>query len=203
MENQHQEETDGYSSCDSCDGPSDFWLVSAEGKEFLIQEEVAMEMNIFKLNYVSRTIVLLDVSSEIVPKVIEYCKWQANARKEVNPMGTIVFKMEFLNVSTLCLVDLANAAECLQIKDLLELTSGAVAYDVMVKATDGLTIKQILDLNCATLASSQDVLDVAINPPCKESEVTSQACQQAKECVRKSKRKTKIPTRFRDYYLLD
>eukprot|EP01018_Ginkgo_biloba_P019088 Gb_36146 [translate_table: standard] len=121
-------------------------LKSSDMETFEVEEEVALESQTIK-NMIEDTgteapIPLPNVSSRILAKVVEYCKYHVNARSSSNSNSSSsdnksspsladddikTWDAEFVKVDQATLFDLILAANYLNIKNLLDLTCQTVA----------------------------------------------------------------------------
>ncbi|OMO80412.1 SKP1 component [Corchorus capsularis] len=109
-------------------------LKSSDGETFEVEEAVAVESETIKHmiedGCADSEIPLLNVTSKILSKVLEYCKKhvEAAAEKEKKPDDDIKgWDADFVNVDQNTLFDLILAANYLNIKGLLDLTCQTVA----------------------------------------------------------------------------
>eukprot|EP00244_Chara_vulgaris_P010505 TRINITY_DN483_c0_g1_i10.p1 TRINITY_DN483_c0_g1~~TRINITY_DN483_c0_g1_i10.p1 ORF type:complete len:158 (+),score=35.64 TRINITY_DN483_c0_g1_i10:371-844(+) len=111
-------------------------LKSSDDEMFEVDEEVAYESQTVK-NMIEDTgtdsaIPLPNVSSKILAKVIEYCKYHVEAAKNIEEKQITedeikAWDAEFVKVEQSTLFDLILAANYLNIKNLLDLTCHTVA----------------------------------------------------------------------------
>lgn len=113
-------------------------LKSAEDEMFEVEKEVALQSETVK-NMIEDDVTtehgipLPNVSSKILAKVIEYCKYHVDAKKTVGDKPQVfeedikVWDAEFVKVDQATLFDLILAANYLNIKALLDLTCQTVA----------------------------------------------------------------------------
>ncbi|XP_052201211.1 SKP1-like protein 1B [Diospyros lotus] len=107
-------------------------LKASDDVVFEIDEAVAFQSEIIKFaiedcndNYIR----LPNVTSKILEKVIDYCKKHLEAEESPYQQARDdlkAFDAEFLKVDQATLFDLILAANCLNIKSLLDLTCGAI-----------------------------------------------------------------------------
>ncbi|KAI7732096.1 hypothetical protein M8C21_029573 [Ambrosia artemisiifolia] len=121
-------------------------LKSSDGETFEVEETVALESQTIKHmiedDCADTSIPLPNVTSNILSKVIEYCKKHVEAPKtddNNNNNKTVeddlkAFDAEFVKVDQTTLFDLILAANYLNIKSLLDLTCQTVA-DIMKRKT--------------------------------------------------------------------
>ncbi|XP_059296827.1 SKP1-like protein 1A [Lycium ferocissimum] len=107
-------------------------LKSADGETFEVEEAVALESESIKLMFgddcANTSIPLPNVASEILAKVIEYCKRHVEAKdNKVSDEDLKSFDADFVKVDQSTLFDLILAANYLNIKSLLDLTCQTVA----------------------------------------------------------------------------
>ncbi|KAL7118522.1 hypothetical protein ACP275_02G007100 [Erythranthe tilingii] len=116
-------------------------LMSSDGVTFEVEESVAVQSetikNMIENNIAVTPIPLPNVTSNILLKVIEYCKHHAEAASNAAVYGAAAHKVaeeyvrrfdsELLKVDQSTLIDLLNAAYNLNIKSLVELTCNKVA----------------------------------------------------------------------------
>ncbi|CAK9197924.1 unnamed protein product [Sphagnum troendelagicum] len=115
-------------------------LRSSDNKMFQVEKGVACELiavkNMIEDTGMDQPIPLPNVSSNILAKVIEYCKYHVdNRRKALSEQRQVAaadnvvkaWDQDFINVDQGTLFDLILAANYLNIKDLLELTCQTVA----------------------------------------------------------------------------
>lgn len=112
-------------------------LKSSDDELFEVNEAVAFESQTIK-NMIEDTgtataIPLPNVSSKILSKVIEYCKYHVEAQKPADEKSALTddeiktWDQEFVKVDQATLFDLILAANYLNIKNLLDLTCQTVA----------------------------------------------------------------------------
>ncbi|KAL2478666.1 putative E3 ubiquitin ligase [Forsythia ovata] len=105
-------------------------LKSYDGDTFVVEEAVALESqtikNMMEGNCGGTSIPLPNVTSNILAKVIEYCKRHINADKATDE-DINAYDANFVNVDQGTLFDILLAANYLNIKSLLNLTSQTVA----------------------------------------------------------------------------
>ncbi|CAJ2640090.1 SKP1-like protein 1A-like [Trifolium pratense] len=110
-------------------------LKSNDGEAFVIDEAVALASqtikNMIKDGCVECGISLLNVNGEILGKVIEYCKKHVETVSSADELNA--WDADFIKVDLVTLLQLVMAANDLNIKSLLDLTSLAAAN--MVKGT--------------------------------------------------------------------
>ncbi|XP_058070334.1 SKP1-like protein 1A [Magnolia sinica] len=109
-------------------------LKSSDGKEFVIDEAVALESQTIKdmiEDYCTdNSILLLNVTSKILSKVIEYCKKHVEADASNDHSSDEELKAwdaDFIKVDQATLFDLIKAAKYLNIQRLLHLTCRTLA----------------------------------------------------------------------------
>ncbi|PWA74596.1 SKP1-like protein 1A [Artemisia annua] len=109
-------------------------LKSSEGETFEIDEKVALESvtikNMIEDGCADTAIPLPNVTSNILSKVIEYCKKHVEAPKSEDKVveeDLKSFDADFVKVDQGTLFDLILAANYLNIKSLLDLTCQTVA----------------------------------------------------------------------------
>ncbi|XWS55103.1 hypothetical protein CRYUN_Cryun10bG0146500 [Craigia yunnanensis] len=114
--------------------PKKIMLKSSDGEIFEVVEAVAMELqtikNMIEDGCADNAIPLTNVTSNILAKVVEYCKKhvEAAADKEKIPEDELkAWDADFVNVDQNTLFDLILAANYLNIKNLLDLTCQTVA----------------------------------------------------------------------------
>ncbi|XP_057543763.1 uncharacterized protein LOC130823157 [Amaranthus tricolor] len=114
-------------------------LSSSEGKIFKVEENVALQSEMIKnlLEDSDYRVILLEVNTVILSKVIEYC--QKHVEKPSNDDDDdddddeklINWDTEFVMVDQKTLFDVINAANYLQIKSLLNFTCHFLAYMIL------------------------------------------------------------------------
>ncbi|CAK9870348.1 unnamed protein product, partial [Sphagnum jensenii] len=114
-------------------------LKSSDDEMFEVEEAVAFESQVVK-NMIEDTgmdhpIPLPNVSSKILAKVIEYCKYHVDNQKSTDdnpatPEDKIAWDLDFVKVDQATLFDLILAANYLNIKGLLDLTCERV-HDII------------------------------------------------------------------------
>ncbi|RRT70560.1 hypothetical protein B296_00021629 [Ensete ventricosum] len=129
-------------------------LRSSDGEVFEVEEAVAMELETIKHviedGCADGGITLYNVTSEILVKVIEYCKKHVDAAGSFSYALGIVDKdleswdAEFVNVDLATLVDISNAANYLNIEGLLDLTTQAIADNIKGKMPE--EIREIFNI---------------------------------------------------------
>ncbi|ERN09550.1 SKP1-like protein 1A [Amborella trichopoda] len=110
-------------------------LKSSDGEVFEVEESVAVESQTIKHmiedDCAGNGIPLPNVSSKILAKVIEYCKYHVDAQKvtedKTQEEEIKSWDAEFVRVDQATLFDLILAANYLNIKNLLDLTCQTVA----------------------------------------------------------------------------
>ncbi|KAL2459967.1 SKP1-like protein 11 [Abeliophyllum distichum] len=107
-------------------------LKSTDGETFEVEESVAVQFqsikHMFEDNLAGSFIPLPNINSEILAKVIDYCKHHVNdTTDEVADENLKGFDADFVNVAHNTLFDLILAANYLNIKSLLDLTCQSVA----------------------------------------------------------------------------
>jgi len=128
-------------------------LVSQEGDEFKVTEQVAKRSETIK-NLIEDDIVgedskipLPNVTTKILAKVVEYCKWHdenptvvsEDNKDEDEPVRTddiIGWDLDFCKVDQPTLFELVLAANYLDIKDLLDLTCKTIANMIKGKTPE-------------------------------------------------------------------
>ncbi|KAJ7554107.1 hypothetical protein O6H91_06G125600 [Diphasiastrum complanatum] len=121
-------------------------LRSSDEEMFVVDESVAFESQTVK-NMIEDTgtdspIPLPNVSSKILAKVIEYCKYHVELQKAgedktaVSEEDVKAWDAEFVKVDQATLFDLILAANYLNIKSLLDLTCQTVADMIKGKTPD-------------------------------------------------------------------
>ncbi|THU55448.1 hypothetical protein C4D60_Mb11t06650 [Musa balbisiana] len=119
-------------------------LRSSDGEVFEVEEAVAMESQTIKHviedDCADGGITLYNVTSDILVKVIEYCKKHVDAAvgSFIKALGVVdkdleSWDAEFVNVDLATLVDISNAANYLNIEGLLDLTTQAIADNIKGK----------------------------------------------------------------------
>ncbi|KAL4302378.1 hypothetical protein GQ457_10G024010 [Hibiscus cannabinus] len=119
-------------------------LRSSDGKTFEVEEAVAVKSQTIKRMIeddcvcADNEIHLPDVNSNILSKVLEYCKKHVDsaADKETNPIEIKAWDADFVKVDQNILFDLILAAEYLKIQSLLDLTSLTVADKIKGKTPE-------------------------------------------------------------------
>ncbi|KAG6645522.1 SKP1-like protein 1B [Carya illinoinensis] len=108
-------------------------LKSPDGESFEVDEAVALESQTIKHAIelcADNVIPVLNVTSKILDKVIEYCKKHvepANSEDRTSKDDLEAWDAEFVRVDQATLFDLILAANYLNIKSLLDLTCQTVA----------------------------------------------------------------------------
>ncbi len=124
-------------------------LKSSDDEAFEVDEVVALESQMIKQKIgdgeANNIIPLPNVTSEILSKVIEYCKKHVEAT-ESDDLKT--WDAEFVRVDQATLFDLILAANYLNIKSLLDLTCQTVAD--MMKGKTPEDIRKILNIKSPT-----------------------------------------------------
>ena len=116
-------------------------LMSSDSEKFEVEQEVAFKSETIK-NMIEDTgtdaaIPLPNVSSKILAKVIEYCKFHTEAKaKETSEDDAKNFDTEFVKVDQATLFELILAANYLNIKTLLDLTCMTVANMIKGKTPE-------------------------------------------------------------------
>jgi S-phase kinase-associated protein 1 len=116
-------------------------LRSSDEEKFEVSQEVAFKSetikNMIEDTGTESTIPLPNVSSKILAKVIEYCKYHVSAKKsETSEDETKTFDTEFVKVDQATLFELILAANYLNIKSLLDLTCMTVANMIKGKTPE-------------------------------------------------------------------
>ncbi|GAU13520.1 hypothetical protein TSUD_128170 [Trifolium subterraneum] len=110
-------------------------LKSNDGEVFVVDEAVVLASqtikNMIEDAFVECRISLKNVNGEILGKVIEYCKKHAEAVNSTDELNA--WDADFIQADLVTLLQLVMAANDLNIKSLLDLTSQAAAD--MVKDT--------------------------------------------------------------------
>ncbi|KAL2476954.1 SKP1-like protein 11 [Forsythia ovata] len=124
-------------------------LKSTDGETFEVEESVAVQFqsikHMFEDNLAGLIIPLPKINSEILAKVIEYCKRHVNdTADEVADEELKAFDADFVNVARNTLFDLILAANYLNIKSLLDLTCQSVAD--MIKGKPPGEIRNIFNI---------------------------------------------------------
>ncbi|XP_019184099.1 PREDICTED: SKP1-like protein 1A [Ipomoea nil] len=114
-------------------------LKSSDGEIFEVEEAVALEMQTIKYmiddGCVDNAIPIANVTGKILAKVIEYCKSHAEAAK-TSQDDLKDFDANFVKVDHTTLLDLILAANFLNVKSLLDLTTKAVANLIEKKTVE-------------------------------------------------------------------
>ncbi|KAL8101963.1 uncharacterized protein LOC141682885 [Apium graveolens] len=104
-------------------------LRSSDNETFQVEKTVAVESltikHLLEADSAYRVIDLHNVTGNILAKVIEYCRIHVESPKDDDKLKT--FDAEFVKVDQQVLFDLIMAANYLNIKNLLDLTSQTVA----------------------------------------------------------------------------
>ncbi|EEH51970.1 uncharacterized protein MICPUCDRAFT_36525 [Micromonas pusilla CCMP1545] len=116
-------------------------LMSSDTEKFMVDQEVAFESetikNMIEDTGVDAPIPLPNVSSKILAKVIEYCKYHVGGKKsETSEDEQKTFDSEFVKVDQATLFELILAANYLNIKSLLDLTCMTVANMIKGKTPE-------------------------------------------------------------------
>ncbi|CAM6073300.1 unnamed protein product [Sphagnum tenellum] len=129
-------------------------LKSSDDEMFEVEESVAFESqtvkNIIEDKGMDHPIPLPSVSSKILAKVIEYCKYHVDNQKAsddepATPEDEIkAWDLDFVKVDQATLFDLASAAHYLRIKNLVDLTCQTVAD--MIKGKTPEEIKKTFNI---------------------------------------------------------
>ncbi|KAI9181312.1 hypothetical protein LWI28_013716 [Acer negundo] len=124
-------------------------LKSSDGEALEKDEAVALESQmikqIIKDDCADNGILLPEVTSKILYKIIEYCKKQVESPKSNDCATSAVdnhlkaWDAEFVKVDQDTLFDLILAANYLNIKSLLDLT-----YQTVLDLTDGKTVEELI-----------------------------------------------------------
>uniref|UniRef100_A0A1D1XIN7 SKP1-like protein n=1 Tax=Anthurium amnicola TaxID=1678845 RepID=A0A1D1XIN7_9ARAE len=147
---------------DGGEGSKKVTLRTSDGEEFVVDEEVAARSQTLKLiiddGVTGASIPLENVTSGVLPKVIEYCEKHAQVDAKhaafLRPfcdgtelMDTVIdeelnsWDAKFVNVDQATLFEIMLAANYLEIKSLLDLTCKTVADKMR-----GKSIKEIRDI---------------------------------------------------------
>ncbi|XP_019179020.1 PREDICTED: SKP1-like protein 1A [Ipomoea nil] len=114
-------------------------LKSSDREIFEVEEAVALEMQTIKYmiddGCVDNAIPIANVTGKILAKVIEYCKSHAEAAK-TSQDDLKDFDANFIKVNHTTLLDLILAANFLNVKSLLDLTTQAVANLIEKKTVE-------------------------------------------------------------------
>jgi S-phase kinase-associated protein 1 len=113
-------------------------LKSSDGEEFKVEEAVVMESqtirHMIEDKCADNGILLPNVNSKILSKVIEYCKKHVQLAAKPDGASALSstediknWEAEFVNVDKATLFDLSLAANFLNIKGLLDLTCQTIA----------------------------------------------------------------------------
>ncbi|XP_044508438.1 SKP1-like protein 1B [Mangifera indica] len=120
-------------------------LTSSNGEAFEVDEVVVLESQTIKHminpDAIENRISLPNVTSEILSKVIEYCKKHVEATQS-DDLNT--WDAEFVNVDRATLFALTNAANYLKINSLVDLTCQTFAD--MIRGQTGEGIREILNI---------------------------------------------------------
>ncbi|KAI7735017.1 hypothetical protein M8C21_006605 [Ambrosia artemisiifolia] len=126
-------------------------LTSSDGETFEVEEVVALESKTLKDiivgDCVNTTIPLPNVTGKILSKVIEYCKKHVESKEseEMTAEEDLkAFDSEFVKMDQATLFDLIQAANYLDIKSLLDLTSQAIAD--MIKGKSPEEIRKVFNI---------------------------------------------------------
>ncbi|KAD3642108.1 hypothetical protein R6Q59_004730 [Mikania micrantha] len=143
-------------------------LKSSDGKAFEVDMLVAMEFlvikdrieNVYLIEDVcpDTSIPLPNVTSDILSKVIEYCKKHVetpNSDEKLAEEDLKAFDRDFVKVDQSTLFDLILAANYLNIKGLLDLTCQTVAD--MIKGKTPEEIRKVFNLNEFTPEEEEEV----------------------------------------------
>ncbi|XP_037459835.1 SKP1-like protein 1 [Triticum dicoccoides] len=144
-------------------------LKSSDGKEFEVEQAVAMESQMIRHmiedEYTDNGLLLRNVNSKILSKVIEYCNKHVQAKATdtsdfgggARPLGATSavpaapaedlknWDANFVKVDTATIFDLALAANHLNIRGLLDLTCQTVADMITGKTPE--EIRKIFNIN--------------------------------------------------------
>ncbi|XP_037456521.1 SKP1-like protein 1 [Triticum dicoccoides] len=144
-------------------------LKSSDGKEFEVEQAVAMESQMIRHmiedEYTDNGLLLRNVNSKILSKVIEYCNKHVQAKAAdtsdfgggARPLGGTSampaaptedlknWDANFVKVDTATIFDLALAANHLNIRGLLDLTCQTVADMITGKTLD--VVRKIFNIN--------------------------------------------------------
>ncbi|XBI42585.1 hypothetical protein VPH35_126897 [Triticum aestivum] len=144
-------------------------LKSSDGKEFEVEQAVAMESQMIRHmiedEYTDNGLLLRNVNSKILSKVIEYCNKHVQAKAAdtsdfgggARPLGGTSampaaptedlknWDANFVKVDTATIFDLALAANHLNIRGLLDLTCQTIADMITGKTLD--VVRKIFNIN--------------------------------------------------------
>ncbi|CAO2831222.1 unnamed protein product [Amaranthus hypochondriacus] len=122
------------SSFNSCSSKKMVILCSSEGKIFKVEEKVALQSEMIKnlLEECDNRVILLEVNTLILSKVLDYCqKHVINDDNDDDHDELINWDARFVMVDQKTLFDVINAANYLQIKSLLNFTCHFLAYMIL------------------------------------------------------------------------
>ncbi|XP_074584467.1 SKP1-like protein 1A [Curcuma longa] len=139
------------------DGEKKVTLLSSEGEEFEVDEAVAAQSqtirHMIEDGCAHGNVPLPNVTSQILGKVIEYCKMRVDVYCSAGQDGILggaeaegfkAWEAEFVKVDQATLFDLILAANYLDIKPLLDLTCQTVANMIRGKTPE--EIRGIFDI---------------------------------------------------------
>ncbi|KAF6144598.1 hypothetical protein GIB67_006090 [Kingdonia uniflora] len=128
-----------------------FTLKSSDGEAFEVEEAVAVQLKtierLIEDDCANNAIPLPNVASNILAKVIEYCKKHVGSSEEnktVVDENLKTWDTEFMKTDQATLFDLTLAANYLEIKNLLDLTCQTVAD--MIKGKTPEEIRKLLNI---------------------------------------------------------
>ncbi|CAI9769796.1 unnamed protein product [Fraxinus pennsylvanica] len=122
-------------------------LKSFDGVTFEVEESVAVQFesirHMFEDNLAGSVIPLSNIKSEILSKVIDYCKRHADDTTDEEDLKA--FDADFVKVEHGTLFDIIRAANYLNIKSLLDLTCQTVAD--MIKGKTPAEIRELFNIS--------------------------------------------------------
>ncbi|XP_076931732.1 SKP1-like protein 1A [Bidens hawaiensis] len=136
-------------------------LSSSDGETFEVDEAVAMEsqtiQHMIETGGADTTIVLPQVAGKTLSKVIEYCKKHVESAPNYNKDDLKSFDADFIKVEQSLLFDLVRASEYLNIKSLLDLGCKTVAD--MIKYKNPEQIRQTFNIVNDFTPDEQEEMD--------------------------------------------
>ena len=133
------------------DSDENIILVSSDGKKFEISQKAAQRSKYLKAIMEDfpedEEIIISDVKGNILKKIIAYLKHYENEEPREIPTPMKNFQeclsewdFKYINIDLNTVLELAKAADILEIKPLLELTCAKFASNVQIKTADELKI---------------------------------------------------------------
>ncbi|KAL5722073.1 hypothetical protein ACHQM5_005640 [Ranunculus cassubicifolius] len=141
-------------------------LKSSDGEIFLVEEEIACESHTLKHliegGYNGDEIPLLQLSSNVLALIIDYCKYRMESSKSHSPSVEDELRdCSFItNVDPQTLCGLIMAANFLNIKSLLDLTCKIAADLVIAKKTK--EIRAMLDITNDLTPEEEERVSVGV-----------------------------------------